>query len=357
MTTTAAPTTGPDIDVLIDRVAVEFFDIDRARGIDFVNKDEYRCAVRRVVDELGINVVSDVYSRVADAADIEEFSFVFADATADCVDQEKFAYRVAKWNAEGMTILGRNGAEGLTPREISSCHARRFVDEVGPKVFEDVLAGAEDAVPFDELSDKLGAAVLSCVHLDRFSTTTTTNPSDPPEEDWEEIEEDIRSQMVEILIERGMTPEEAEIEADQNMAEGTDPKTVEDQIAIWEDWMNNYERHWVLGSYWTADEAECVMIAMMRERGIYETDRQIKGATTGGMDEEDAEFLVRPVADCVDLKAMVLADTVLHGYQEDPECLLADVTEEQVASWYVALFTDGPDGSAELAQQGVNQSC
>jgi hypothetical protein len=357
MTTTAAPTTGPDIDVLIDRVAVEFIDIDRARGIDFVNKDEYRCAVRRVVDELGINVVSDVYSRVADAADIEEFSFVFADATTDCVDQEKFAYRVAKWNSEGMTILGRNGAEGLTPREISSCHTRRFIDEVGPKVFEDVLAGAEDVVPFDELSDKLGAAVLNCVHLDRFSTTTTPTPSDPPEEDWEEIEEDIRSQMVEMLIERGMTPEEAEIEADQNMAEGTDPKTVEDQIAIWEDWMNNYERHWVLGSYWTADEAECVIIAMMRKRGIYETDRQIKGATEGGMDEEDAEFLVRPVADCVDLKAMLLADTVLHGYQEDPECLLADVTEEQVASWYVALFTDGPDGSAELAQQDINQSC
>jgi hypothetical protein len=54
---------------------------------------------------------------------------------------------------------------------------------------------------------------------------------------------------------------------------------------------------------------------------------------------------------------MLLADTVLHGYQEDPECLLADVTEEQVVSWYVALFTDGPDGSAELAQQDVNQSC
>ena len=96
---------------------------------------------------------------------------------------------------------------------------------------------------------------------------------------------------------------------------------------------------------------------MMKKRGIYETDRQIKGATEGGMAEEDAEFLVRSVADCVDLKAILLADTVLHGYQEDPECLLADVTEEQVASWYVALFTDGPDGSAELAQQDINQSC
>ena len=320
-----------------------------------MNKDEYRCAVRRVVDELGINVVSDVYSRVADAADIEEFGFVFADATTDCVDQEKFAYRVAEGNAEGMPILVRNGAEGLTPREITSCVARQFVDEVGPKVFEDVLAGAEDVVPFDELSDKLGAAVLSCVHLDRFSTTTT--PSDPPEEDWEEIEEDIRSQMVEMLIERGMTPEEAEIEADERMAEGTEVEVVEDQFAIWEDWMENYPSHPVLGNHWTADEAECVIIDMMRKRGIYETDRQVKGATAGGMDEEDAEFLVRPVADCVDLRAMVLADMVVYEYHEDPECLLAGVTEEQIAHWYVADFTDGRDGFRELYLQDVNQSC
>jgi hypothetical protein len=351
-----APELAPVLEaLLVDRVALEFIDIDRARGVDFLNKDEYRCAVRRVVDELGIHVVSDVHTRVADAADIEEFGLVFADATTDCVDQEKFADRVAEWfAAKGLSAVERNGAEGLTPDDIS-CAARRFVDQVGPKVFNDVLAGAEDVVPFDELADKLGAAVLDCVHSDGFSTTTT--PSDPPEEDWEEIEEDIRAGVVEILIERGMTPEEAEIEADERMAEGTEVEVVEDQFAIWEDWMDNYLHHPVLGSHWTADEAECVIIAMMKKRGIYETDRQIKGATEGGMNEEDAEFLVRPVADCVDLKAMLLADTVLHGYQEDPECLLADVTEEQIVSWYVALFTDGPDGSAELAQQDINQSC
>ncbi len=163
-----APELAPVLEaLLVDRVALEFIDIDRARGVDFLNKDEYRCSVRRVVDELGINVVSDVYSRVADAADIEEFGFVFADATTDCVDQEKFAYRVAEWHAEGMTILVRNGAEGLTPREITSCVARRFVDEVGPKVFEDVLAGAEDVVPFDELNDKLGGLYLvACTWTD-----------------------------------------------------------------------------------------------------------------------------------------------------------------------------------------------
>ena len=89
---------------------------------------------------------------------------------------------------------------------------------------------------------------------DRFSTATT--PSDPPEENWEEIEEDIRALVVEMLIERGMTPEAAEIEADERIAEGTEVEVVEDQIAIWEDWMDNYLRHPVLGSYWTADEAD-----------------------------------------------------------------------------------------------------
>ena len=351
-----APELAPVLEaLLVDRVAFEFIDTDRARGVDFLNMDEYRCSVRRVVDELGVNVVSDVYSLVADPADLEEFGFVFADATTDCVDQEKFADRVAEWfAAKGLSDVERNEAAGLTPDDIS-CAARRFVDQVGPKVFNDVLAGAEDVVPFDELADKLGLAVLDCVHSDRFSTTTTS--SDPSEEGWEETERDIRALVVEILIERGMTPEEAEIEADERIAEGTEVEVVEDQIAIWEDWMNNYLRHPVLGSYWTADEAECVIIAMMRKRGIYETDRQIKGANAGGMNKEDAEFLVQPVADCVDLKAMLLADTVLHEYQEDPECLLTGVTEEQVASWYVALFVDGPDRSAELAQQDINQSC
>ena len=39
-----------------------------------------------------------------------------------------------------------------------------------------------------------------------------------------------------------------------------------------------------------------------------------------------------PVADCVDLKTVLLAETVLHEYHEDLDYLLADVTEEQVVS-------------------------
>ena len=365
-----APEFAPVLEAhLVGRIALELIDFDRARGVDFLNEDEYRCAVRRVVYELGVNVVSDVHSGVADAADREEFGFVFADAATDCVDQEKWADEIAEWfAAKGLSALERLGAlepnvaEGLTPDDIS-CAARRFVDEVGPKVLNDVFVGAEDFMLFDELgdelADELSAALFDCWNLQPVfpsPPTTTTTPSDPPEEDWDEIEENIRARVVELLIERGMTPEEAEIEADERMAEGTEVEVVEDQFAIWEDWMDNYPSHPVLGNHWTADEAECVIIAMMRKRGIYETDRQIKGATEGGMNDENAEFLVRPVADCVDLRAMALADMLQSGV-EDPECLLADVAEDQIAAWYVAQFTDGRDGFRELYLQDINQSC
>jgi hypothetical protein len=352
-----APEFAPVLEaVLVDRVARESIDFDRADGIDFTTKDEYMCVARRVVDELGTEVVSDVLLRVAGAGHIGRYALILVTAQVDCVDQEKWADRMAEWfAAEGLSAVERNGAEGLTPDDIS-CAARRFVDEVGPKVLNDVFVGAEDIVPFDEFADELSAALRSCVDLDRFSTPTTTTPSDPPEEDWDEIEKGIRAGVVEILIERGMTPEEAEIEADERMAQGTEVEVVEDQFAIWEDWMDNYPSHPVLGNHWTADEAKCVIIDMMEKRGIYETDRQIKGATEGGMDDEDAEFLVRPVADCVDLRAMVLAD-MLQGGVEDPDCLLTDVAEDQIAAWYVAQFTDGRDGFRELYLQDINQSC
>ena len=186
---------------------------------------------------------------------------------------------------------------------------------------------------------------------------TTTVEDSGEAENWEEIEEDLRSGLVEILIERGMTPEEAEIEATQKMAEGVDPRIIEDQFALWENWLNNYPSHPVLGGHWTEADAECVIFAMWRDRGVHETDTQFKEATQGGMAREDAEFLVRPVANCVDLRAAVLADMVMHAYHEDPECLLAEVTEEQIASWYVADFTDGRDGFRELYLQDINSSC
>jgi len=36
---------------------------------------------------------------------------------------------------------------------------------------------------------------------------------------------------------------------------------------------------------------------------------------------------------------------------------LAGVTEEQIASWYIANFTDGWDGFRELYLRDINQSC
>ena len=194
-----APEFAPVLEAhLVGRIALELIDIDRARGVDFLNEDEYRCAVRRVVYELGVNVVSDVHSGIADAALNEEFGLGIADAATDCVDKEKWADRMTEWfAAEGLSALERLGAlepnvaEGLTPDDIS-CAARRFVDEVGPKVLNDVFVGAEDFMLFDELgdelADELSAALFDCWNLQPVfpsPPTTTTTPSDPPEEDWD----------------------------------------------------------------------------------------------------------------------------------------------------------------------------
>jgi len=48
---------------------------------------------------------------------------------------------------------------------------------------------------------------------------------------------------------------------------------------------------------------------------------------------------------------------MLQGGVEDPDCLLADVAEDQIAAWYVAQFTDGRDGFRELYLQDINQPC
>ena len=76
------------------------------------------------------------------------------------------------------------------------------------------------------------------------------------------------------------------------MEQGVEKEIVDDQFAIYEDWMDNYQSHPMLGHRWTPDEANCVIIEMMRVNGIYETDRLVKGATAGGMTEHDALALV-----------------------------------------------------------------
>ena len=135
---------------------------------------------------------------------------------------------------------------------------------------------------------------------------------------------DIRSKMVDILIEReGLSREAAGTRADELMEQGVEKEIVDDQFAIYEDWMDNYQSHPMLGHRWTPDEANCVIIEMMRVNGIYETDRLVKGATAGGMTEHDALALVMPVAGCVDLGALVLEDMADAGLQQDPACSLS----------------------------------
>jgi hypothetical protein len=180
-----------------------------------------------------------------------------------------------------------------------------------------------------------------------------------PGEEWEEIEEGIRSGVVKILIERGMSPEMAETEADRMMAEGVEVDVVEEQFEIFEDWMRNYPNHPVLGSHWTNDDAKCVILTMLKREGIRETGKLIAKASQGGMSELDAESLVQPVADCVTLKEMIQAE--MHQDQaasvEDVECVMGDVTEEQIVSWFVADFTDGAAAMRDAFLRDVDWSC
>ena len=122
-----------------------------------------------------------------------------------------------------------------------------------------------------------------------FATTTVTTTAVPTTtvedsgefENREEVVEDLQAGVVEILLGRGMTREEAEIEVKKSFAEGTDPKIVEDLFRIFEDWMRTYASHPVMGSEWTDSDARCVIFAMMTERGIYETERQLRDPRVG----------------------------------------------------------------------------
>ena len=196
---------------------------------------------------------------------------------------------------------------------------------------------------------------------------TTTVPStglpesthDIPDEEWEEIEEDIRSRLIKIFIARGMHPEMAEAEADRRMTGSIEVDVVEEEFEIFEDWMRNYPDHPVLGSHWTEDDARCVIFMMLKRTGISETGKLIAKASRGGMSGPDAESLVQPVADCVSLKEMVQADMRQNPAvsAEDAECVIGDVTEEQIASWFVADFTDGARAMRNAFLRDVDWSC
>ncbi len=54
---------------------------------------------------------------------------------------------------------------------------------------------------------------------------------------------------------------------------------------------------------------------------------------------------------------MVRAELTAIGVPQDVDCLLAGVAEEDVASWYVAVFTDGPGGFTAALGEGVDLTC
>ncbi len=171
--------------------------------------------------------------------------------------------------------------------------------------------------------------------------------------------EGIRSKLVEILMERdeSLSREAAEVEADRLMGQGAEKEVVDRQLALYSNWMESYQGHPIMGNYWTVDEAECVVIAMMHRSGIDGTARLISDSQSdgpGGVPEEDAMALIEPVAECVDLKDLHLRAAV---FGDDTDCKLAGVAADQMIGWYVVYFTDGVDRFQEMFQQDIDTSC
>ena len=170
--------------------------------------------------------------------------------------------------------------------------------------------------------------------------------------------EGVREALVKLVMEsEGIERGAAEERANLLMERGADPAVVEQQMAIYASWMDNYPVHPVLGRHWTEEQAECAIVTMMRVEGVARTGRLMNDARTGGMSVEDAQALVQPVAYCVDLMAMVRAELTSVGVPQDLDCLLAGVVEEEVATWYVAVFTDGPAGFNAALSEGVDLTC
>ncbi len=189
-------------------------------------------------------------------------------------------------------------------------------------------------------------------------TTTSPSPLSANSDgiDLVDFEKEIEEGIVEILTERGLDKEEAEKFAHEKLQEGVDPQVVNDMILIFEDWMENYPLHPVLGRVWTEENAQCVIFEMMRKGGVYQTSEVIKFAARGGMSEKDARFLVQPVSECVDLYVLVKADMNLDKL-ENVDCIMEGVTEEQIVEWYVADLSADSLSFFDLYANDVNLSC
>ena len=185
-----------------------------------------------------------------------------------------------------------------------------------------------------------------------YAAPTTVGP------EADEIMDGVREALVGLLMEReGLDRAGAEERADLLVEQGTGSDVVEQQLAIYANWMDRYPVHPVLGGHWTEEQAECAIVTMMRVEGIARTGNLVANASTGGMSVEDAQALVQPVAYCVDLLEMVRVELVTVGVPQDIDCLLDGVAEEDVASWYVAVFTDGPAGFNAALGEGIDLTC
>ena len=185
-----------------------------------------------------------------------------------------------------------------------------------------------------------------------YVTPTTGGPA------ADEVMDGVREVLVGLLMERAdLERATAEERADLLMERSSDSAVLEQQLAIYANWMDRYPVHPVLGSHWTEEQAECAIVTMMRVEGIGRTGYLVANASTGGMSVVDAQALVQPVSYCVDLLTMVRAELTTIGVPQDVDCLLAGVAEEDVASWYVAVFTDGPAGFNAALGEGVDLTC
>ncbi len=189
--------------------------------------------------------------------------------------------------------------------------------------------------------------------------TTVTVPAAPTTTvDTEAMMDDVRESLVRLVMERdGLDRAAAEARADELMAKGADNGAVEKQMTLYSSWMSNYRMHPVLGRHWSEEEAECVVVTMMQVEGMGRTAALMSAAQTGGMEVDDALALVQPVGFCVDLRAMMHADMTALGVPQDPDCLLAGLTEEDVASWFVALFTHGREGFNAAMGEDLDLTC
>ncbi len=190
------------------------------------------------------------------------------------------------------------------------------------------------------------------------AASSSTAPAPTTTVDTAAMMDDVREELVQLVMQRdGLDRAAAEVRADELMAKDGDGRVVEQQMAVYSSWMSNYLMHPVLGRHWTEAEAECAIVTMMQVEGMARTAALMSSSQTGGMEVSDALALVQPVGFCVDLLAMMRADMVALGVPQDPDCLLAGLAEEDVASWFVALFTHGREGFNAAMGEDLDLTC